>query len=288
MKSTFPIIATLVCALGLSACGGGSDPAPTTPVVVQPAFSQTDLPGTGTEAKNSDLVVVHAGIWLYDASADGKKGAKVSSTYDRKQPAAFTLGTGAILPVMDQAIAGMKVGGKRNLIVPSTRAYGATEVPALADYIDAAGVKYTYSKIPANSALVIELELVSVTKAIEPVPVPPPTALVSLDLTTGTGTEAVAGKALTVNYTLWLYNGTVSDFKGSRVQSTLDAGGQPFPFTLGAGGVIPGWDQGVVGMKVGGKRRLTVPPGLGYGNQVKPGIPAGSTLIFEIELLTVK
>lgn len=297
MKSTFPIIATLVCALGLSACGGGSDPAPTTPVVAQPAFSQTDaVIGTGAAAANTDLVTVHAAIWLYDANASGKKGSKVSSSYDRKQPGAFALGTGAVLPVMDQAIAGtqtvaaMKVGGKRNLIVPSSQAYGALEVAALPDYTDAAGVKYTYSKIPANSALVIELELVSTKAYVPPVSEPAPVNLVQKDLVIGSGDEAVTGKTVTVNYTLWLYNGTLRefDFKGARIESSLDSGKKPQELKVGNGDVIKGWDQGVLGMKVGGKRRLTVPPGLAYADAVKGAIPANSTLIFDMELMTVK
>lgn len=301
MKSTFPIIATLVCALGLSACGGGSDPAPAAPVVVQPAFAQSEtVKGSGTEAANADLVTLHSTIWLYDASAADKKGAKVSSTLDSKQPSAFTLGTGAVLPVIDQAVLGMKAGGTRVLTVPSSQGYGAVERAALPDYTDAAGVKYTYAKVPANTPLLIELTLVTVTKAAVPVVVPPPTALVPLDLVAGSGTEAVAGKALTVNYTLWIYNGTVTDFKGVRVESNLDNGTAPLAFTQGDSHYLTGWNQGVIGMKVGGTRRLTVPPSLGYGatavpakaatatTKATPEIPANSTLIFEIQLLSVK
>ena len=101
-----------------------------------------------------------------------------------------------------------------------------------------------------------------------------------VDEVVGTGAEAVAGKKITVHYT-----GTLTD--GTKFDSSKDHGA-PFSFTLGAGEVIKGWDEGVAGMKVGGKRKLTVPPGLAYGNQAMGAIPANATLIFEIELLKVE
>lgn len=99
------------------------------------------------------------------------------------------------------------------------------------------------------------------------------------DITVGTGEEAKAGDSLTVNYKGTLTNGTVFD---------QSYGKQPFTFTLGQGQVIPGWDQGLVGMKVGGKRHLVIPPNLGYGNQAAGSIPPNSTLIFDVELLKVQ
>lgn len=109
-----------------------------------------------------------------------------------------------------------------------------------------------------------------------------PSGLGTKDEVVGTGAEAVAGKMVTVNYT-----GTLSD--GKKFDSSYDHG-QPFSFVLGAGQVIQGWDEGVAGMKVGGKRTLTIPPELGYGNQNVGGglIPPNSTLIFEVELMDVK
>jgi peptidylprolyl isomerase len=104
--------------------------------------------------------------------------------------------------------------------------------------------------------------------------------LQSTDETVGTGAEAVAGKTVTVNYVGTLTNGTKFDSSYDR--------NQPFTFSLGAGQVIQGWDTGVVGMKVGGKRKLVIPPSLGYGAQATGSIPANSTLVFEIELLGVK
>jgi len=101
------------------------------------------------------------------------------------------------------------------------------------------------------------------------------------DLTVGTGDEAVAGKKVTVNYA-----GTLED--GTKFDSSYDRGA-PFSFNLGAGEVIQGWDNGVAGMKVGGKRKLTIPSFLGYGERgAGDAIPPNSTLIFELELLEIK
>ena len=102
------------------------------------------------------------------------------------------------------------------------------------------------------------------------------------DLVVGTGAEAVSGKVISVHYT-----GTLTD--GTKFDSSVDRG-TPFEFTLGAGQVIQGWDQGFAGMKVGGKRRLTIPSSLGYGDAGTPGgpIPPKATLIFEVELLGAK
>jgi FKBP-type peptidyl-prolyl cis-trans isomerase len=99
------------------------------------------------------------------------------------------------------------------------------------------------------------------------------------ELQVGTGAEAGAGARVEVHYTGWLVDGR--QFDSSR-------GGAPFAFTLGAGQVIRGWDQGVAGMRVGGRRRLTIPPELAYGMRGFPGvIPAQATLRFEVELLAV-
>jgi FKBP-type peptidyl-prolyl cis-trans isomerase FkpA len=97
----------------------------------------------------------------------------------------------------------------------------------------------------------------------------------------GTGAEAVTGNSVMVHYTGWLTDGTKFDSSKDR--------GEPFSFQLGAGQVIKGWDQGVAGMKVGGVRKLTIPPELGYGSRGAGGvIPPNATLVFEVELLGVK
>ncbi|MGD2116466.1 MAG: FKBP-type peptidyl-prolyl cis-trans isomerase [Acidobacteriota bacterium] len=101
------------------------------------------------------------------------------------------------------------------------------------------------------------------------------------DIEQGDGTEAASGHQVDVHYTGWLEDGTKFD-------SSVDRG-QPFSFRLGGGQVIPGWDRGVAGMKVGGKRKLVIPPDLGYGTRGAGGvIPPNATLVFEVELLGVR
>lgn len=105
-----------------------------------------------------------------------------------------------------------------------------------------------------------------------------------VDEKAGTGVEAVKGKSVSVHYTGWLDD---NGKKGKKFDSSVDRG-EPFSFTLGAGEVIAGWDQGVAGMKVGGKRTLTIPPELGYGARGAGGvIPPNAKLIFDVELLKV-
>jgi FKBP-type peptidyl-prolyl cis-trans isomerase FkpA len=107
-----------------------------------------------------------------------------------------------------------------------------------------------------------------------------------VDLLVGTGDEAVLGKILNVNYTGWLYDGRQPDGKGLQFDSS--EGRDPLRLTLGFGEVIPGWDQGLVGMKVGGKRRLVIPPSLAYGNVRNGPIPAYATLVFEVTLVSIE
>jgi FKBP-type peptidyl-prolyl cis-trans isomerase len=106
------------------------------------------------------------------------------------------------------------------------------------------------------------------------------------DLRVGTGTEATAGRTLSVNYTGWFYSPAGTDGKGAQFDSS--AGRGPFSFVLGRGQVIAGWDQGVAGMRVGGQRRLVLPPELAYGASGNGPIPPNATLVFDIELLNVQ
>jgi FKBP-type peptidyl-prolyl cis-trans isomerase len=106
------------------------------------------------------------------------------------------------------------------------------------------------------------------------------TTLIIEDLVIGEGTEATAGQHVSVHYTGWLTDGTKFDSSKDR--------NEPFDFPLGAGHVIRGWDEGVQGMKVGGKRKLTIPPSMGYGARGAAGvIPPNAVLVFEVELLGI-
>jgi len=114
------------------------------------------------------------------------------------------------------------------------------------------------------------------------------TALQKTDVTPGTGDEARKGMTVRVHYTGWLYDESKPDRRGAKFDSSKDRH-EPFEFSLGAGEVITGWDEGVAGMKTGGTRVLTIPPAMGYGARGAGGvIPPNATLVFEIELLGVR
>ena len=129
------------------------------------------------------------------------------------------------------------------------------------------------SRPPAGFSASLGVDTAAMTKT--------PSGLRYQDLTAGEGAEASADRTVSVHYTGWLPNGEKFDSSRDR--------GQPFSFTLGAGQVIAGWDEGVAGMKVGGRRKLVIPADLGYGTAgAPPDIPPGATLVFDVELLDVR
>jgi peptidylprolyl isomerase len=209
-------------------------------------------------------VVVNYVAWLQDGEQ-----FIASSANQGGEPLTFALGSDSVFPGWEEGVSTMQKGGKRFLVIPSDLALGE----------EGGG------SIPPGATLLMEIELVDV------LPLVLPTAVDEADFTTtesglkyydiveGDGDEATAGMAVTVDYTGWLTSNVKFD-------SSLDAG-QPFTFTLGSGGVIPGWDEGVAGMKVGGKRQLVIPAELGYGETGGGIIPPNATLIFDIELLDV-
>ena len=221
--------------------------------------------GTGDEAVKSATVKTHYTIWVKTDT-----GFDYVDTSLRDTPLEFVVGRGdMVFPGWEEGVTGMKVGGKRYLVIPPDLGMGAQD----------------NGMVPANSTLVMEIELTSV--------VPPQVATVVdeadytvtasglkyYDLVEGTGDPAAAGQTLVVNYTGWLEDGTQFD---------SSVGGNPFTFSLGAGSVIAGWDEGLVGMKVGGKRQLVIPAALGYGDSGSGIIPGGATLIFEVELVEIQ
>ena len=114
------------------------------------------------------------------------------------------------------------------------------------------------------------------------------TELVITDVKKGTGPAIAAGQTAVVHYTGWLYEASAPEKKGKEFDSSRNAG-HPFSFVLGTGNVIKGWDQGVLGMKVGGRRRLTIPPDLGYGDTgAGDVIPPGATLVFDVDLVAIQ
>ncbi len=140
----------------------------------------------------------------------------------------------------------------------------------------------TASSTLPTAAVPMDTQHTQAASAAPAIPNPLPTTLTATDEVIGTGAEAKTGDTVTVNYVGMLPDGTVFD-------ASANHGTTGFSFPLGAGQVIKGWDQGVVGMKVGGKRRLIIPANLAYGNQAVGGvIPANATLIFDIDLVAVK
>lgn len=121
-----------------------------------------------------------------------------------------------------------------------------------------------------------------------PAAAPAASSFESEDLKLGSGEAIAPGREALVQYTGWLYEASAADHKGREFDSSRTSG-QPFRFALGAGQVIKGWDRGVAGMKVGGMRRLIIPPELAYGDQGAGGvIPPGATLLFEVELVGIE
>ncbi len=230
--------------------------------------------GTGDEAQAGKVAVVHYSGWLYDPNAADLHGKAFDSSVNRG-PFSFPLGARRVIQGWDQGVVGMKVGGKRTLIIPSQLAYGERNVGN--------------GLIPPNSDLIFDVELLEVvTPAPRPVEEQPNVPVEKIDKKVGKGKEAVAGKKVTVHYTGWLRNPKAKDQHGKEFDSSRKR--EAFTFTLGAREVIPGWDQGVAGMKEGGKRTLIIPAVMAYGKSgVGNGlIPPNSDLVFDVELLKVK
>ena len=233
-------------------------------------YEDTEV-GSGTEAVAGKGVAVHYTGWLYE---NGEQGKKFDSSVDRRAPFEFSLGAGMVIKGWDEGVQGMKVGGKRTLVIPATLGYGAR---------GAGGV------IPPNATLKFDVELLEVEGDLADDQEEPDAGGVSAgllieDTEVGTGAEATRGTNVSVHYTGWLYeNGA----QGKKFDSSLDRN-DPFEFPLGGGMVIKGWDEGVQGMKVGGKRTLIIPPHLGYGARGAGGvIPGNATLKFDVVLLGV-
>lgn len=225
--------------------------------------------GEGPEAVKGGEVEVHYTGYLTD-------GTVFDTSLKRPRAFTFELGAGRVIKGWDEGVAGMKVGGKRKLVIPAKMGYGERRA----------------GKIPPNSTLVFTIELLSFT----PPPPPPqpltafegkPVAtkkldkgLVAMDYKLGDGAEARTGDTVSVHYRGTLKDGTEFDSSLSRPR--------PLVFPLGQGRVIKGWDVGIAGMKVGGLRKLIIPAELAYGDRARGKIPANADLTFTVELMAVK
>ena len=267
MPDSKPCLAAMVLVLGVIASGcGGDGTAPTTPEAPAPApaldvpFGFTDLEeGQGPEVQDGWLLAIVYTGWLYDPAAPDNRGREFGSA-TAEAPDSFRLGVGQVIPGMDQGMAGMRVGGLRRIIIPPDLGFGA------------GGTSF----VPGNATLLLEVELVAGAEV--PFDV--------TDLRVGEGEEAVNGESLSMAYQGWVFDLTAEDNKGDSFDSTTASA--PFTFTLGVGNVIAGWDLGMLGMRVGGRRRIVIPHDLAYGAAGRPPqIPAFATLLFEVELLAI-
>lgn len=264
----FDVLA-LAAAAALAGCGGGGGPAGT-PVnddpngwhAVTALKTEDTAPGSGTPiAAGAPAAVAYTG-WLYDVRVADHKGTKVDSNVGGA-PLTFTVGNNNLIKGFDQGVVGMKPGGKRTVTIPAALGYGATgQSPA----------------IPPNAALVFDIEL-------DPLGWAGVTALKTVDTAAGNGAAAAAGSTVSVIYTGWLYDARTASTKGTQFDSNV--GGRALTVTLGSGSVIPGFDQGLRGMRPGGKRTLTIPASLGYGNAGQGNIPGGAALVFDVEVTAV-
>lgn len=219
--------------------------------------------GTGMQAGVGDVLEVnYVGALLSD-------GTEFDASWNRSQTFFVPIGMGAVIPGWDQGIVGMREGGRRVLITPPDLAYGSS----------GAG-----SSIPPDATLVFVVDLVAVLD-LQPPAIPEPTEVGALleveDLVVGTGDPVESGDTVTVHYLGTLTDGTVFDASWRR--------GMPFTTTIGVGMVIPGWDQGIVGMREGGRRLLKIPSDLAYGERGSgAAIPPDTPLLFVVDLIRIQ
>ena len=271
----------------------GDDPAVTPkltfgklPVEVTATTVKTLKEGTGDASNDGSKVTVRQALFL------GKDGKQLDSNFENKDTASFLLsGTGNTIPGLITALTGVKAGSRILYAIPPADAFGS-------------GGR-TDAGISGTDDLVVVADVVSITRPLTQATgteVPPvagqptvtfdptngptitvpktaaPTTLVSQNLIDGAGAVVASGQTITVHYTgvLWT-DGSVFDSSWSRKS--------PASFVIGQGQVIPGWDKGLVGKKVGSRVLLVVPPADGYGAQANGKIPANSTLVFVIDIL---
>ena len=215
--------------------------------------------GTGETAISGDIVRIRYVAWLWDEDGPDRKGQQVDSGEFE-----FVLEVDQTLPAFEDGLGNMRVGGLRRMQVPPEYGVGQQGL----------------GNIPPNSTLVIEVELLEVRPVVTD-----SAPFQIIDLTEGDGAVAADGYVLTVVYAGYLYDASGPDGKGRQ----FEVNNNGISFSLGLGRVIEGWDEGLVGMRENGERRLIIPPELAYGEQGKrPAIPPNATLLFDITLVGVR
>lgn len=259
----------------LAGCPKSAPVEPPAPTLQAEAWIVTDsglrfedlVVGTGIEVTPQSRIQAHYTGWLQD-------GTKFDSSHDRGEPLAITIDAGQVIKGWDEGIVGMRVGGKRKLLIPPQLGYGANNMGA----------------IPPNSTLLFEVEVVDVKPPRKPAAmaavVEPealrqtPSGLLIADLNDGCDPEPhPEGARLSVEYDGFLESGKLFDSTKLR--------NDPFSFPLGMGRVIAGWDEGLADAPAGCRRQLQVPAHLGYGEEGSRHVPPNATLVFDIEVLEV-
>ncbi len=273
-----PPSAADVAALDAVAVEGALGAAPTLtfdqPFEVSTTVARVDTPGTGAPLEDGQLLQIHYMV------VNGTTGESAGSTWDIGGPQAFLLGDANMPAAMNNVLADQNIGVRFLLAAPGTPATDAAEAnPTTLFVFEVVGV------VPGRAsgtevAPVPGLPTVTLAEdgepSIEVGDATEPTTLVAQTLIEGTGPAIEAGQVLTLQYTGWLWDGT--EFDSSW-------GGTPFQTTIGAGMVIAGWDQGLVGKTVGSQVLLVIPSDLGYGADGSGSIPGGATLIFVVDVL---
>jgi len=242
-----------------------------------------DSVGTGREVKAGDLIQVHFKGWMVpkdtaselftDWSVDESKNMlSLGDSKRMNQPIKYVLNTGSFIKGTDEGIVGMKVGGVRTMIIPSSLAYGE------------AGIGF----VPPNTDLKVVIELLEVKDKVVAEMWDVDSTLFKTTasglkyaiINKGDGPAVEANKVVTVHYSGYLQDGTLFDSSVER--------DEPIQFVVGQGQVIPGWDEGMMLLKKGDKAKFIIPPDLGYGEMQLEKIPSNSTLIFDTEVVDVK
>lgn len=221
--------------------------------------------GSGANPQPGDIVEVHLVAQLAD-------GTLLGDTYAQGSPLKVIMGAGQLFPGLEEGILLMQPGGQSNLVIPPDLIVD----PASAGQV-----------APPTTAMLVEVELLSIEPSPEPTAVNEDdyttndSGLQYVDLVEGEGDEPVTGDSVTVEFTIWLEDGTFI--------TSSELGGGPLTFALGGGTtVFPGWDEGVATMKAGGERQLLIPPDLGLGETSAAGIPPNSTLLMEVTLVSFR
>ncbi len=224
--------------------------------------------GSGPVAEAGDFAIMqYVGVTFDD-------GAQFDASWDRGSPFTFTLGQGEVIAGWDEGIAGMAPGGRRELVIPPDMAYGESGSGSGA--------------IGPNETLIFIVDLLGLvpadlTKPEVGVPEEEATELAITDLVDGTGAEATADSLV------WIHYVGKNQSTAEQFDATWDRGPQAVPIRLGAGQLIEGLEQGLVGMKVGGRRELVIPPELAFGETGagEGRIPPDETLVFVVDLIAV-